>query len=169
MTHVDGPDCRVVIYDSPQHTWGYVQQLLSSAGLPPEQVEDVVHRIHFGGRAEVPMPDLDRAQALFDRLIGAGPDREHPASDVVLYALRLQRVGGALVHEHAIEVRKGLSRALVRWERLRGFRDTSDYVQLLRKGDRVPEPALTITTRDDRERARLLDVLIERGLRREEP
>jgi hypothetical protein len=282
---------RLVVYHSLQHTGDYAARVLRDAlGLASSaEVEPWIHRLHFEGRAVIAMPTFAAAEQAFDRIVAAGPDPEHPASDgslaaavelvlgvqltvvrrgrvtaagfqpmdlaaleafmgcslddydvwprgepsappvlvvrgrptawwrstwvvvlvlwpallvvggavlalgllplgrpgpfgavltlaaftlpvVVLVALIPRREGRArLWHDRIIVDGKSSSFATtVRWEELAAFRDASDHVQLLRRGERVGAPALTIPTPDEAERAALLAALLARGVPRQE-
>ncbi|MBX3469683.1 MAG: hypothetical protein KF878_22655 [Planctomycetes bacterium] len=87
---------------------------------------------------------------------------------LLLFSLGMRTTGSAEVFRDRIVIRgKGVLPLTVRWDEVVGFRDASDFVQLLR-AHRLPDPALTIPTRDDAERAALLDTLMKCGLRRDE-
>ena len=79
------------------------------------------------------------------------------------------RAGHVEFFEDRIELSKHEGAAVVHWSELAGYRDdSSDFIQLLRKGERLPSSQLTVPTATEEARVAVLRLLDERGIRRAE-
>jgi hypothetical protein len=79
------------------------------------------------------------------------------------------RAGQVVFFADRIELSKHEGAAVVHWSDLAGFRDgSSDFVQLLRRGERIASAQLTVPTPTEETRVAVLRLLDERGLHRVE-
>lgn len=66
---------RLVVYDSPEHSFHYVSVVAGPAlGLTPEDALEVLGEAHYRGRVTLAMPDLAAAEAALERVLALGPD-----------------------------------------------------------------------------------------------